>query len=118
MIKQSRHLGVSVIFDRAYPCEIVYSAFYHRVTDVTIIKYLDEEYSKLDARIVFCTRKSFVGIQDDLDARLDSTALANISSMYEGFLQWTLCKHLKVFVDDENLEREASEIMGFLGENK
>jgi hypothetical protein len=67
---------------------------------------------------VFCTRKSFVGIQDDLDARLDSTALANISSMYEGFLQWTLCKHLKVFVDDENLEREASEIMGFLGENK
>lgn len=105
---------VSVIFDRGFPCERVYSEFFNRETDLTVLRKLDEQYARMNAKIIFCTRKSFEGIVDDLDSKLDSNALQMISELYKAFLLTSKCSSLTLFVDDENLDREVTEIIRFL----
>lgn len=111
LIKQS---GMSIVFDRGFPCEYAYSRYFGRETDKSVLYWLDDEYSRLGAVIVFATRLSFAGIQDDLDPTIDSTQLNKISACYDAFMLRTKCRHLKLFVDDENLERELDEIDEFM----
>lgn len=108
--------GASVIFDRGYPCEKVYAEFYDRETDHKVLRFLDEKYAAMGAKILVCTRSSFQGRVDNLDARLDQTALAKISNLYQEFLIWTKCSTLMLNVDDENLTRELNDIMKWLDE--
>lgn len=110
-----RQTGVSVIFDRGFPCERVYSDFFKRKTDDQMLKKLDEQYAKMDTYIIICTRKSFDGITDDLSDKLDCGALTKISELYMNFASWTKCKCYTLYVDDEDLSREVSEIRNFLG---
>lgn len=102
--------GYSVLVDRAYMCEWVYSRFFNRKTDEKMLSYIDEEYSKLGAQILICTRKSFVGIQDDLNPKIDQYALEKISNLYNRFMYWTKCKTFKIYVDNENLNQQIIEI--------
>ena len=104
----------SAIFDRGYPCERVYAAFYNRKTDFKILRKLDAAYAKMGTKIVVCTRCSFAGIRDNLDENLDEEALEKLSSLYDEFIEWTQCEVLKVLVDDEDLEREMQEIVPFV----
>lgn len=106
--------GVSVLMDRGYMCEFVYSQFFGRETDYSTLRKLDIQYARMNAVILICTRKSFDGIQDDLDPKLDGTALQEISNLYDTFIEWTKCRVIKLFVDDEDLEREVTEIMSQL----
>lgn len=111
VLKQTCH---SIILDRGYPCEWVYSWFYRRNTDEIMINYLDQRYAILGAKIIICTRSSFKGINDDLDSRLDSEALQIINNQYLRFSKRTYCKNLVLNVDDECLERELLEITNFI----
>lgn len=117
LLKQTGH---SVLFDRQYPCEWVYSLFFKRQTDLCAIRKLDTMYASMGAKIIFCTRKSFDGIVDDLNPKLAGDSLMQISNLYDGFcFGYTDCETLKVFVDDEDLDRELSEIIPFInGETK
>lgn len=107
--------GASALFDRSIMCEYAYSAFYDRKTDLSMITKLDAKYAQMGAKILICTRKSFEGIQDDLDAKLNSEALSRISELYLEYLTKTKCQFHILNVDDENLDREVSEIQKFLG---
>jgi hypothetical protein len=107
--------GLSVLVDRSYVCEWVYSQFFNRKTDMSMLRKLDNLYSKMNAQILICTRKSFLGIKDDLDSRLDEPALEKISSLYQDFIKWTKCQTYTLYVDDENLEREVDEVLRFMG---
>lgn len=111
LIKQTKQ---SVIFDRAYPSEYVYSLFYNRDTNLQSLQMLDEEYAKLGAKIIICQRKNLDGIVDDLDPKLDSRALQEIAQLYDAFTSVTSCKVYKLYVDDEDLDREVNEIIDFL----
>jgi hypothetical protein len=110
--------GLSVLVDRAYPCEWVYSQFFKRETDWLMLRTMDEKYAKLGTKIVICTRKSFAGIKDDLNPKLDEVALQKLSDLYADFVKWTKCKTYTLYVDDENLDREVNEIIAFLNEDK
>ena len=107
--------GFSILIDRAYMCEWVYSQYFNRETDMKMLRIMDDAYLKLGAKIVICTRKSFVGIQDDLDPSLNETALQKLSDLYMDFVRWTKCSTHVLYVDDEDLDREVSEIITFLG---
>ena len=104
----------NVVFDRCYPSEWVYSQYFNRDSNEQILKKIDEKYAKAGAKIIICRRKSFDGIQDDLHSYLDSKALIEIDQLYEKFISWTKCEVMTLWVDDENLEREVSEIRSWL----
>lgn len=109
-----KQIGGGIVFDRGYPCQWVYSKFFERDCDDEAVFWLDDQYSTLGAKIIFCTRHSFANISDDLDPNLDETSLKKISSLYDEFNKLTKCDVLKLFVDDENLKRELKDILNFI----
>ena len=109
-----RQSGHSLVFDRGFPCEYAYSRVFGRETDLSMLKHMDEMWSSIDARVVFCHRSSYDGIVDDLDPKITTDVLRRIHAEYENFFSWSRCKHLSLNVDDEDLEREANEVLRFL----
>lgn len=103
-----------IVYDRGYPCERVYSRFFQRPTDDDALMYLDDEYAKLGARIIVCSKHSFAGVKDDLDPNIDEHALQVLASGYDRFMSWTKCRSLKLYVDDWDLGRQVNDIMQFL----
>jgi hypothetical protein len=91
--------GFSMIMDRGWPCEWVYSRFYNRKTDDEQLFKNDARYAALDSDIVFCYRTSYKGLQDDLDPNLTSDNLQKIHNLYEEFLKLTKCKVTRICLD-------------------
>jgi len=106
--------GMSILIDRGYMCEWVYAQFFGRETDMHMLRAMDNAYKKLGVKILICTRKSFAGIQDDLNPKLDEIALQKISDLYANFVKWTKCSTYTLYVDDENLDREVDEVIEFI----
>jgi hypothetical protein len=112
LLKQT---GYSVIFDRGFPCEWVYSNVFRRETDVPFLIRMDEEWASIGAKIIFCHRSSYAGIVDDLDPSINEAKLKKIDLLYQMYLTHTTkCDYLVLNVDDENLDREVAEIIEFL----
>lgn len=106
--------GYSIIADRNYPCEWVYSKAFCRPTDPIALDFLDESYAKLGAKIIIAYRSSYKGLTDDLDPRIDSQKLVKLDALYREFANWTQCETLFLNVDDEDLNREVVEIIQWL----
>lgn len=106
--------NLSVIFDRGHFCEYAYSRFYNRQTDHEMLNWVDKKFAQLRGVVIICVRESFEGISDDLDNRLNATALAQIQEYYLEFAKWTHCPTLILHVDDEDLDRELNEIREWL----
>lgn len=113
LLRQTKH---SVVFDRGFPCEYVYSRVLGRETDMVMIKHMDEAWASLDARIIFCHRSKYDGIVDDLDPTINASALNELHVTYLDFLEFTKCKVLELNVDDEDLKREVTDILAYLQE--
>lgn len=112
-----RQSDVSVVFDRCYPSEYVYSKAFDRKTDWTVLKECDEEMARLGAVIIIPVRNSYDNINDDTHPHLvNSERLKMLHDLYVEFSHWTSCKVMFLNVDDENLQRELSEIHTFLQE--
>lgn len=114
MVDFLRQTGVSVLVDRAYMCEFSYAQFFDRPTDMCVMRELDDEYARLGAKILICTRKSFVGVKDDLNPKLDERALTRLSELYQDFVKWTRCQTYTLYVDDADLQREVNEVLRFI----
>jgi thymidylate kinase len=102
------------ILDRYYPSEWVYSRLFDRETDNDILRRIDEKFAESGGKIVLFRRKSYNGIQDDLHSYIDEKLLMRLDALYEDFSKWTTCPVLTVWVDDEDLNREVSEIREWL----
>lgn len=94
-------IGFSIIFDRAWPSEYAYSQFYNRKTDIQQLLKNDERYAKLGAKILFCYRNSYAGLQDDLDPNLNATNLHKIHYFYNDFFKLTKCEVINVCLDPD-----------------
>lgn len=115
LLRQTQH---SVIFDRGYPCEYVYSQILNRETDMVMLKHLDKEYAKLGAMIVLCHRSTYAGINDDLDPTIDEQLLKKLHDAYFEFAKWTNCRLYSLNVDSEDLLSQVKLIQDFMGESK
>jgi thymidylate kinase len=104
----------NAIMDRNYASEWVYSKYFNRETDDVVLRKVDEKFAEAGGKIVICRRKSYNGIRDDLHDYVDADALKGIDALYEEFTQWTRCETVTIWVDDENLEREITEITRWL----
>jgi len=109
-----RQTGYSLVFDRAYPCEWVYSKVMHRETDHEMLDHMDEMWASLGTVIVICYRSSYAGIVDDLDSKINADVLQELTDTYFDFAKLTRCKVLNLNVDDEDLNREINEILEFI----
>lgn len=109
-----KQMGIDVIFDRGYPCEYAYSQVNKRLTNMGMIEHMDDLWSSLNAKIVFCHRSDYTNTVDNLDPGLKGKKLQKIHNEYLKFLETSKCEVLYLNVDDENLGREVSEVMRFL----
>lgn len=110
-----RQSPYSVILDRCYPTEFVYSKVFERSTDENMLVKADHEFQELGANIFLLRRHSYDGLIDDTHPhRIDSQMLVKIDMMYDQFKNWTRVPVHTIYVDDENLDREVNEIMARL----
>lgn len=102
--------GASVILDRAWPSDWIYSQALGRKTDFDLLRHLDERHANLGTVIVIPSRSDYSNVVDDYDNINEN--INKIHDLYQQFAMWTKCKTVMVNVDDEDLEREMSEILG------
>lgn len=96
-LKQTNH---SVIIDRAYPAEWVYSRVFGRETNDPLLRRLDEEFSALGTDIVIPLRHDYSrNRQDEL---VPNHKLNDLHRTYLDFHEWSKCKTHLLFVDDYN----------------
>lgn len=105
--------GHSMIIDRAWPSEWVYSQVYKRETNHRLLEELDYHWSSMGVWIIIPLRRSFDGAREDEVVRRDW--LPGIQEKYLEFAEWTLCNVITFYVDepgvDCNLSDEAKLIM-------
>ena len=110
-----RASGASLIKDRGYPCEWVYSRAFDRASDDEAVRHADEQFAALGTVIVWCSRSSYAGISDDLfPGDLGPEKLAQIDALYGEFAELTRCRVIRLNVDDEDLTRELTELRAAL----
>lgn len=95
ILKQTRH---SMVIDRAWPSEWVYSKVFGRTTDNELLEKLDVEWSKLGAWLVIPFRQSFDDARED--EIISKGQLLKIQAMYSDFIRWTRCNVINLYVDD------------------
>lgn len=112
-LAQTKH---SVVFDRGYPCEYVYSKVLERVTDQEALWKIDEGYAKLGAVVIICHRLSYKGIVDDLRPDLlTEHVLEDLDSVYTKFQGLSKCRSMRVAVDDgKKLNEHVEDVVSFL----
>jgi hypothetical protein len=106
--------GASVILDRSFPSEFVYSKVLNRPTNMDILRMVDTMYADVGAKIIIPYRTSYADIKDDKFDTIDSEMLVKLDATYREFITWTSCETLLLCVDDENLEREMAETLAFI----
>jgi len=111
-LKQTGH---SVIIDRHYPSEWVYSTVFNRKTDMEAARRTDEAMAALGAKIVICWRSSYANREDDdFPTVITEEKLQKIHDGYVKFREWTKCESIWLNVDDENLNREVEDVLNDL----
>jgi hypothetical protein len=105
--------GASVILDRAWPSEWIYSRALGRKTDFGVLRDLDARHAELGTYIVVPHRSDYSSMRDDYDQVTNN--IGKIHDLYMEFVEWSQCKCLTLNVDDEDLDRELKLIKEFTG---
>ena len=103
--------GTSVILDRNWPSEIVYSEYFNRPTDPDVVRQLDDAYARMDALVVVCTRlNGYAGFVDEDDLTIKEKQIAEIDALYKKRIPSVKTRHVFLDTSDEDLERELRDI--------
>lgn len=108
-------LGARVVLDRGWPCEHAYGTVLGRAVDAQSLVEIDRLSSRAGGIVVCCWRTSYDGIVDDIDARLAGATLQRIELEYRRLAATCRTPFVFVNVDDEDLDREVSEIITAIG---
>lgn len=105
----------SVIIDRAYPSEWVYSRAYNRETNIEVLRQVDDMHASMGTVIIIPLRLDYRGSRED--EVVEESMLAKLHEEYLNFRTWTRCKTLPLFVDalGNDLEQELPLIKEMLG---
>ncbi len=107
----------SVILDRSFPSEFVYSKVLGRDTSMDMLRLVDSMYASLNTKIIIPYRTSYNKVIDQFSS-IDENVLIEVDKVYKEFMRWTSCEVLHMNVDDESLEREMSQIIAFIHDVK
>ena len=110
-----RQTDTSVILDRFYPCELVYSQAFERETDMGAVNWMDTNFAEAGGKFIICLRKDYSGLVDDqYPDELPTAMLEKLDFLYRTFYDTTACECLILETDDMNLNRQVNEIKMFL----
>ena len=104
--------GASIILDRAWPSEWIYSQALDRGTDMDVLRSLDDRHTKLNTMIISPFRSSYAGVNEQYEEVKDR--LVVIDDLYRQFTDWTNCHVLRINVDTEDLQHQLREILDFI----
>lgn len=109
-----KQVGCSVIIDRAYPAEWVYSQVFQRETDMETLRKVDDTFAVLDARIIIPVRRDYSTNRED--ELVGKEMLPILHKKYMEFRDWSNCSTHVLLVDDyqDNLRLELDAIMDYL----
>ena len=107
-------LHARVVLDRGWPCEHAYGTVLGRTVDAASLAEIDRLSVQAGGIVVCCWRSTYDGIVDDIDARLTGQTLQHIELAYRRFAATCMTPFVFVNVDDEDLDREVSEIVAAL----
>ena len=114
-----RQTDVSVILDRFYPCELVYSRAFGRETDNDALEWMDENFSEVGGKFIICLRDDYSDLVDDqYPDQLPPAMLSSLAVHYRKFSKWTKCECFILMTDDMDLNKQVEKIKIFLGINK
>jgi thymidylate kinase len=94
-LMQTNH---SVVVDRAWPSEWVYSQVYARDTNWELLEALDSLWMSMEAWIIIPLRRSFERARED--EVVTKSKLPLIQQKYLEFAEWTECNVITFYVDD------------------
>lgn len=106
----ARQANLNIVMDRFYPSEYVYGSLFREV-DEEFLWDFDAKFAELGVKIIIL-RKKDDALEDEL---WDKAQLVAIREKYEEFATKTKCEVLVLDTDDEDLDRELSDIQKFLG---
>jgi thymidylate kinase len=106
-------VGCSIIFDRSYPSEWVYSQVYNRPTLPEKLAMFDKRYAKMGAKIIILYKNPDEFLDDD-QALIEKEKYIKIKEKYEDFAKQSECQCLLLDTSDQNLEKQISLITRFL----
>lgn len=99
---------MSVIIDRAWPSELVYSTVYGRETNRELLISLDERYAKMGACIVVCNKREF--IDHPPDKLVDSSRLMDLRDEYSAFSTYCTTNCITLWMDGFTWQSEKKYI--------
>jgi hypothetical protein len=111
-----RQTGCSVIIDRAWPSEWVYSRVFKRDTNHLILQQLDLEWAALGAKIIIPWRQDYSKNRED--ELIPKEKLKSIHDKYFDFIRWTKCNVIPLNVDyyKDDLKSELDYLFPLLAE--
>lgn len=97
--------GCSVIMDRAYPSEWVYSQVYKRETNPAVLRQVDDAFAKLGAQIIVTWRDDYS--KNEKDDLVQGDKLQLLSDKYFEFIKWSKCDCIPINVNYYKNDLEA-----------
>ena len=109
-LKQTK---TSVIVDRAYPSEWVYSQAYGRETNPDVLERVDSAFARLGTNIIIPLRSDYSKNRKDVVVQKDM--LPVLDRLYREFAAWTHCH--TVIVDPDSLGNDVDKEIPFIEKN-
>jgi thymidylate kinase len=108
-----KQVPTNLIMDRGIACHFSYSLALDRQFNENFIWQIDEEFSKLKLKLIYCFKKEYKIYIDDV---INQNKIKLIKQYYIEFLKKTKCEYLILDTTDENLENQILKIKEFIGE--
>ena len=107
-----KQTGYSVIIDRGFISDLVYTRIFRKKNKETIEKLIivDKLFASIGAKIIYCykTKNTFV---DDV---IDIDKYSSLSNEYDRFLKLSFCEILKLDTTDMNIDSQINKITEFV----
>jgi hypothetical protein len=109
--KYLKESGASVILDRAWPSEWVYSKVMGRETDEQTLDWIDRFAASIGTKIVMPYRTSYDNVED---YDVIKEKIWEIDRTYTEFAKWTRCEVLRFNVDARDTRSYVNQVVDFL----
>jgi len=110
MIKILETTRASIMFDRFFPSEWVYSQVYDRTRDLGLVMEFDEYWASLGGKIIWLDKLEM----DGTDELIEQSRYNEIRHKYQQYMSLTNCDVFRLDTSDRNLENQVNKICNFI----